>query len=147
MNGYIDAINAGGFVTVSFSNISYPVYAAVVYFGSDGNGRTGQITDGTTTYGYSTFSNDPNGGGGFDPSTDYVLTTATGAARPEANYAVFAGLTASSVTFDIIRGSGNSGIHAVQIISVPVPEPSSLILIGSVGCLMVVVRYVRRRYS
>ncbi len=143
MNGYIDAIGADSpFSTVRFSAIPYEIYDVIVYIGSDGNGRTGEVTDGTTTYSYSTFSNDPNGGGGFDPS-DYLQTTDTGAAFPDANYAVFSGLTAPDVTIDIIRGSSNSGIHAVQVVDA-IPEPSSLIL-AALGGVFAVGAIARRR--
>lgn len=116
MNGYIDAIGAADpFATVTIENIPYDSYLVYVYIGSDGNGRTGQVTDGTTTFSYSTFSNDPDGSGGFTPD-DYVETQDTADGFPNANYAVFAG-SGSSVTIDIIRGSNNSGFHAVQIVN------------------------------
>ena len=121
MNGYIDAIGADAPVSrVTFNDIPYDEYSAVVYFGSDGNGRTGELTDGTTTFSFSTFSNDPDGSGGFDQS-DYVLT-ADSTGNPESNYAIFSNLSGSSWSVEVIRGSNNSGIHGVQI----VPEPSTI---------------------
>lgn len=123
MNGYIDAIGGTGSSTVVLGNIPYASYDVVAYLGSDGNNRTAAVTDGTTTYYYNTFSNDPNGGGGFDPGTDYVEATSTDPGnRPQANYAVFRGLSGPSQTLDVIRGSSNSGFHAVQIIGVPALE-------------------------
>ena len=117
MNGYIDAIGGGGSSTVSLSNIPYVTYDVIVYVGSDANGRTADVTDGTTTYYYTTFSNNPNGGGGFDPATDYTEITATApGGRAPGNYAVFRNLSGPAQTFDVIRGSNNSGFHAVQII-------------------------------
>ena len=142
MNGYIDAVGADGFATISVSDIPYSQYDAIVYFGSDGNGRTGQITDGTTTYGYSTFSNDPNGGGGFDAGSDYIQTMETGDGRPESNYAVFSDLSDSSFSVEVIRGSNNSGFHGIQIVNT-VPEPSSMVL-AALG-LLSLVRLRRRR--
>ncbi len=116
MNGYIDAIGADDpFTTVTIENIPYDSYRVYVYIGSDGNGRTGQVTDGTTTFSYSTFSNDPDGSGGFTPD-DYAETQDAADGFPNANYAVFAG-SGGSVTIDIIRGSSNSGIHGIQIVN------------------------------
>ena len=39
---------------------------------------------------------------------------------PQANYAVFEGLSGDAQTIQIIRGSNNSGIHGIQIVSVQV---------------------------
>ncbi|MFT5412184.1 MAG: hypothetical protein ACI9NC_004922 [Verrucomicrobiales bacterium] len=118
MNGYIDAIGAGGFTTIDFTDIPYPKYDVYVYFGSDGNGRTGAIESTTAgvTYSYSTFSNDPNGGGGFDPANDYILTTDTAVGNPNANYCVFTEQTTADFSLHINRGSNNSGIHGIQIV-------------------------------
>ena len=120
MNGYIDAVGGGGYADATISGIeaftfgaSYDLY---VYFGSDGNGRTGKIAlqDGET-YSYSTFSQQ---GGGFPGS--YLRTEDTGDGNPNANYALFEGLEGDSQKIEIIRGSNNSGIHGIQIVSVQV---------------------------
>lgn len=143
MNGFVDAIGADGAAQIVLSDLSsvfagaYDVY---VYFGSDGNGRTGQVAGPGATYSYSTFSADPDGSGGFDNS-DYAITTDTGAGNPNANYALFSGLTGDTQTFDIIRGSSNSGFHGVQIIGDLIPEPTVSLL--ALGGLLVVFR--RRR--
>ena len=117
MNGYIDAVGAGGYADVNISGIdtftfgeNYDIY---VYFGSDGNGRTGKVSlqDGEI-YSYSTFSQQ---GGGFP--TNYIRTEDTGDGNPEANYAVFEGLSGDTQSIQIIRGSSNSGIHGIQIVS------------------------------
>ncbi len=143
MNGYIDAFSnfterpdRGS--TVTFNDIPYNSYAAVVYVGSDGNNRQANITDGTTTYHFLTFSNDPNGGGGFDPVTDYVLTSNTNPAiRQPANYVIFPGLSGPSQTFDINWTSGNHGIHGIQIVNtggnpvIPEPFTASLLSLAS----------------
>jgi hypothetical protein len=55
------------------------------------------------------------------------LDTADG--HPNANYAVFMGLSGPSVTLEINRGSHNSGFHAVQIIE-EIPEPGTFVLAG-----------------
>lgn len=139
MNGYIDAINPGGFSTVTIGSIPYSVYDIVVYFGSDGNGRTGDVTDGTTTYSYTTFSNDPFGGGGFVPG-DYVQTLDVSNGHPNSNYAVFSGVTTATV--NILRGSANSGIHGIQIIDrTPlIPEPATIGLFGLAGAVVLLRR-------
>jgi len=126
MNGYIDETNGDVEAFITISNIPYAQYQVVAYIGSDGNGRTGEVTDGTTTYSYMTFSNEPNGG----PFTaaDYVQTLDTAGGNPSANYAVFSGLTGGSVTLEINRGSNNSGFHAVQIVEIP--EPGTIALAG-----------------
>ena len=120
MNGYIDAIGAGGFCDVNISGIdaftfgeNYDIY---VYFGSDGNNRTGKVSlqDGET-YSYNTFSQHA---GGFP--TNYIRTEDTGDGNPQANYAVFEGISGDTQSIQIIRGSSNSGIHGIQIVSVQV---------------------------
>lgn len=117
MNGYIDAINAGGVATVDIAGIAYPSYDVYVYFGSDGNDRTGQVNSTTAgqTFSYSTFSNDPSAAGSFGP-TDYVLTEDEVGGNPQANYCVFREQTSPTFSLDVIRGSSNSGLHGVQIV-------------------------------
>lgn len=143
MNGYIDAFtnrNLPERVDVTFRDIPYATYDAIVYVGSDGNNRQGNLTNGTTTYRYLTQSNDPNGGGGFEQS-DYIQITTTDAnARQPGNYAVFPNMTSSSATFSIIdwTSGNNNGIHAVQLINRTVPEPatfglSAMALLGLAG--------------
>ena len=114
MNGYIDAINEGGYASVVFENLPYGRYDVYVYFGSDGNGRTGQVRSDTAgmAFGYTTASN--AGGGGFQPS-NYIQTASTDA-NPPANWCVFADQTATAFEVHIVRGNMNSGIHAVQIV-------------------------------
>ena len=56
MNGYLDHI--GGFSNVEISNITYANYDVYVYFGGNGNGRTGAIESTTAgqTFCYTTSS-------------------------------------------------------------------------------------------
>ncbi|MDB6132581.1 MAG: hypothetical protein JWM59_824 [Verrucomicrobiales bacterium] len=112
INGYLDNTGAGASITLS--GIPYTAYSVVVYFGSDGNGRTGQVNNETTGVAYS-FSTASNFGRGMLPA-DYKSTTDTGTAYPQANFCVFAGQTAKEVTLSMIRGSNNSGFHAIQIV-------------------------------
>lgn len=122
MNGYIDnnaetpqvTVNVGG-LPAPFTTLGYDVYA---YIGSDGNDRTGSITDGAVTYSYSTFSQQ---GGGF-PGI-YTQTTDTEGGNPQANYAIFgnsagaSGGASDSVALTLDRGSSNSGLHGVQVVA------------------------------
>ena len=116
MNGYIDAINAGGAAQVKISGINAEFadgYDLYVYFGSDGNGRTGKVAlEGGATYSFNTFSAQ-----GGDFPAQYTQTTDEGDGNPNANYAVFEGLSGDAQTVDLIRGSANSGFHGVQIVS------------------------------
>lgn len=134
MNGYIDAINAGGAAQINLTGLSslfagsYDVY---VYFGSDGNGRTGAVSGPGATFDFTTFSAQ----GGASPFP-FVQTTSTDGSNPQANYAVFAGLTGDGQTFDLIRGNSNSGFHGVQIVGDLIPEPSSSLLIALGGLLV-----------
>ena len=120
MNGYIDAVGDGGYSDIDISGIDTFAFGAeydlYVYFGSDGNGRTGKVAlqDGET-YSYSTFSQQ---GGGFPGS--YIRTEDVGDGNPNANYAIFEGLSGDTQTLQIIRGSNNSGFHGIQIVSLQV---------------------------
>ena len=116
MNGYID--HTGGFSNFEISNISYPNYDVYVYFGSDGNGRTGAIESVTAgqTFSYTTNSQQ---GGGF-PGT-YVLTEDELGTNPSANYCVFRNQSSPSFVAQINRGSSNSGFHGVQVVATAPP--------------------------
>lgn len=133
MNGYIDNSAANG-ITISITGVTYPIYRVVAYIGSDGNGRTGSIgISGGDTFSYSTNSNLTGGLPG-----GYVQTTDTGAGNPSANFAVWEGQTAADFTLTVTRGSNNSGIHGIQIIEVP--EPTTPVLLGMCGMVLLVRR-------
>ena len=111
MSGYLDT-NANNDASVSFTQIPYPEYDIHVYIGSNGNnGRNGQITDGTTTYSFDAISNEGLTGSSYVQTLETSNTT-----FPDANYAVFSGKTDSSFTVTYLRGSGNGGIHGIQIV-------------------------------
>lgn len=112
LNGYID--NTGSGATVDFSNIPYAKYSVVVYFGSDGNGRTGQINSSTAGVAYS-YSTSSAFGRAVTPA-DYKLTNNTTGGNPTANYCIFTNQSSPTFSLNIIRGSNNSGFHAVQIV-------------------------------
>lgn len=122
LNGYLDNSGANPQVTLDIAGLpAANVYDAYVYFGSDGNDRTGSVSDGTNRFSYSTFSQQA---GTFPGS--YTLTTdvcpdasdvtCAGGNFPQANYAVFTGLSGGSVSITVDRGSSNSGIHGIQLV-------------------------------
>ena len=116
MNGYVDAVGGDGASQVALSGINAEFadgYDLYVYFGSDGNNRTGKIAlvDGAT-YSYNTFSQQ-----GGDFPAQYTRTTDEADGNPESNYALYEGLSGDAQTVDLIRGSSNSGFHGIQIVS------------------------------
>ena len=112
MNGYIDHTGVGA--TVEVTNITYASYDVYVYFGSDGNERTGAIESTTAgqTFSYSTNSQQAGGFPGI-----YVLTEDEGAGNPPANYCVFRDQSSPTFFAQVNRGSSNSGFHGIQIVS------------------------------
>jgi hypothetical protein len=117
MNGYLDSSANKPQATVSIaglpSSFTDAGYTVVVYFGSDGNGRTGKVTvEGGETYSFSSFSEQAG-----DFPAAYVQTTDTGDGEPDANFAVWSGLNSADVNITVDRGSNNSGIHGFQIIT------------------------------
>ncbi|MCA9240729.1 MAG: PEP-CTERM sorting domain-containing protein [Planctomycetales bacterium] len=124
INGYMNS-GASSNPSVSMftlSEIPYAVYDIIAYFSSDAEGRSGAVTDGATTYDFSTLGGPSVGG------ADAVLTqtTSTGGSNPPANYAIFRGLSGASqtITASIPDFGGLAGIQVVQV----VPEPAALSL-------------------
>jgi hypothetical protein len=129
INGYM---NAGASVnppvsTFTLSEIPYAAYDIIAYFTSDAAGRTGTVTDGTTTYDFTTIGAPSTAG----PNALLVQTSSTTGLNPTANYAVFSGLSGTSqvITANIPSFGGLAGIQVVQAI----PEPSGLAVLGLVG--------------
>jgi len=118
MYGYIDAQWSDQPAIVTLSQIPYAMYDVYVYLGSNNEGHTGRVIEGTTTYWFTNGANNP-GGDGFQ-TADYVRATTTVDVLPyaTANYAVFAGRTSSSVTVTVRKGSENEGIFAVHVVAV-----------------------------
>ena len=119
MNSYIDN-NAGTGGTANpavagLSGLNYVKYDIYVYFGSDGNGRSGALnlftgsTDETGTLaGTFYYSTDANHGA----ATAYELTTdSTAATYPNADYAIFTGQTASSFAVDTVSRRNGDQSH------------------------------------
>jgi hypothetical protein len=109
---------------VSLSHISFSLYNVIVYLSSDTDGRTGTVSDGTTTFSFTTMAvaavdryNDSN--------AILTQTTDTGSGNPSADYAVFSGLTGNSQTLTMNIGGG--GIAGIQIVDA-VPEPGTMAL-------------------
>lgn len=114
LNGYV---NSGNGLPGSFAltEIPYEAYDIYVYFASDVNTRTGSVTDGSTTYYYNILDNmitDASGNALFAQTT-----STTNGAFPEANYAVFSGLTGDSQTISGSTLTDFVGISAIQIVA------------------------------
>ena len=120
LDGYLDN-SAAGDVSVSLSDIPFNTWDLFVYVGSDGNGRTGAVS---LTVDPSVNTTQPDiwystntGGGSFTGPADFVEATAlTEESASPANFVRYANLRGDDVTIDIVRGSDNSGIHAIQIV-------------------------------
>jgi hypothetical protein len=114
---------ATSFFTIS--QVPYAQYDLYVYFSSDAGGRTGTVTDGATTFSFSTLGSASLAGA----NASLVQTTDTGSGNPGANYAVFSGLTGDSQTVTVSIPDWG-GIAAFQVVSIP--EPSAFAL-GAAG--------------
>ena len=129
LNGYLNAGPAGWNppttrTSVTFSQIPHGYYDIIVYFSSDQAGREGVVTDGTTTYHFST------PGPASIAGSDAVFTgttQTTDAAWPAANYAVFHGLTGEEQTVAVQMRDNDEwgGIAAVQIVPQVDPLPTA----------------------
>jgi hypothetical protein len=149
LNGYLNAGQAawGPPITYSyttFNAIPYAQYDIYVYFGSDAAvGRPGNVTDGTTTYYFSTIGTAVAGANAV-----LTQTTDTTGANPAADYAVFTGLTGSSQTITCTPTGGNDawlGISAIQIVAVPEPGALALAAMSGIGMLAFGRRFKARR--
>jgi len=149
LNGYLNAGPAGWGPSITnsyttFNAIPYAQYDIYVYFGSDAAvGRPGNVTDGTTTYYFSTIPTAVAGANAV-----LTQTTDTTGANPGATYAVFTGLTGSSQTITCYPTGGDDqwlGISAIQIVAVPEPGTLALAAMGGIGMLAFGRRFKARR--
>jgi hypothetical protein len=135
-NGYIDDTaptpdpQIGNAVTLNNLPFIGP-YDIYVYFGSDGNDRTGTITtsNSATVYNVATNTNPFDG-------TFTLATPADDGNADNGEYALFSGVTGNSVTITATRGSNNIGVHGVQLVG-PITEPTGLglLAVGGLGFL------------
>lgn len=128
-SGYYNSFSS----TLTLGSIPFSTYDIYVYFSSDADGRTGTISDGTTTFSFSTDARakvDAHGNFAF------ALTTDTGVSYPSADYAVFSGLSGTSKTFTIASNPNSGmGIAGFQIVAVPEPGTMTLAALGGLGLL------------
>ncbi|YCM42831.1 hypothetical protein V2O64_16100 [Verrucomicrobiaceae bacterium 227] len=115
-SGYLDTSASTPQAVISLSDIPYPEYQVYVYFGAGTNGRSGTISDGATTYSFTSASVTTSPG-------SYRRTTDTGTNYPAASYALFTDHTTSDLTLTYQRVSGNGGIYAIQIVPVITLSP------------------------
>ena len=121
-DGYYNSLGS----TLTVGNIPFAAYDVYVYFSSDVDGRTGTLSDGTTTYSFKTMGVAATSGS----NAIFTQTTDTGAGNPSADYAVFSGLSGASKTFTIANASDGMGFAGIQIVQVPEPSAGLLGLCG-----------------
>jgi hypothetical protein len=123
----------GGQDTLGLSGISFSQYNIIVYFSSDTDGRTGTVSDGATTYDFTTMTRNMVNN---DANAIFTQTTDTIGANPSADYAVFSDLTGASQTLTTINtGAAGLGISGMQIVEVPEPGTMALAALGGASLL------------
>ena len=95
------------------SQIPYSVYDIYVYFSSDTAGRTGSVSDGSTTYYFSMLGSAAISGA----NALFTQTTDTLGTNPGANYAVFAGLSGASQTLTFKSGAGGTALTGAMALA------------------------------
>jgi len=126
-DGYYNSVGS----TLTLGNIPFATYDVYVYFSADVDGRTGTVSDGTTTFSFSTMGVAATSGGNAILS----LTSDTGTGNPAADYAIFSGLTGSSQIFTLANASDGMGFAGIQIQAVPEPSVMALVGLGSLALL------------
>lgn len=128
MKGYLDK-HAPTLTSATFTEIPYASYNVYVYVMADEANRTGNVTDGTTTYHFLT---DPSSvhftAAGTADYVEFKEITATDAAGAVlSNYAVFKGLTGDTLTIScsVTSGGGIAGIQIVEDAFRPTVTPDN----------------------
>jgi hypothetical protein len=127
-DGYYNCFSS----TLTLGNISFANYNIYVYFSADVDGRTGTITDGTTTFSFATMGIAATSGA----NAIFTQTTDTGTSHPNADYAEFVNLSGTSKTLTIASNPNNGmGIAGIQIVATPEPGTMALAALGGVSLL------------
>lgn len=113
-DGYYNSIGS----TLTLSSIPYAAYNIIAYISSDQDGRTGTVSDGSTTFSFSTNARSMVDN---DPSMTLIQTIDTGLGYPSANYAVFSNLTGANQTLTIANASDGMGFAGIQIVEAVTP--------------------------
>jgi alpha-galactosidase len=128
LNGYLNSGN-GNVPTnssVALTQIPFSYYDLYVYFSSDVAGRAGTVTDGLTTYSFSTI-----GAASISGANALLMQTSdTNGSYPAANYAVFTGLSGSHQNIQC-NVPLYGGIAGFQIVPRSDPLPTAPLAIQS----------------
>lgn len=145
LNGYLNSGPAawGPPITnsyVSLSQIPYSVYDIYVYFSSGAANLNGSVSDGSTTFYFSTLGLASISGA----NALLTQTTDTIGVNPGADYAIFTGLTGASqkLTLNMLSGNDNwGGIAGFQVVAVPEPGTLALASMGGLAVLLMKRRF------
>jgi PEP-CTERM motif-containing protein len=146
MAGYLDTGAVGGVpVSITVANLppvaGFPFFDVYVYIQGGVNGRGGNYTIGGTTLDH---VGDAAFGGTFVQDTVDPGTTAG------SNYIVFRGLSGSGFTLNtlpLIGDPARAPVNGIEIVASPVPEPSTLALLGLGVITVGGIAWRRRRES
>jgi hypothetical protein len=115
VNGYLNGTTGAGGSGITLSGIGYSSYNVIVYFSSDVAGRSGSITNGTTTFYFNTLGPASINNASGNAVLAQTSNTTVGDYSVAANYAVFSGLTGNTQTFTVNVDLGG-GLAAFQIV-------------------------------
>ena len=108
---YHDSVNKD--VDINLGNIPYALYDVYVYVGAAANSSRTTVSNGASTYSFTTSSNTTSGGTlGVNVYTE--STSATG--FPQANYCVFRNVSKTSFACKASRDNINAGIFGFQVV-------------------------------